>query len=1637
MFKMLRKQFRKVYSIFSIFLMLFQTVAPAAFLVTPAYAATEVAEVTVSDVTLGFNADSNEFTLAGAASASTEYVLTYNDDKDETPEEAVLGTVDVSDGTFSKTIYAGTCSGSDCVAHEAVSGALKFTATGYQADFTIVDGVLWLTSGAVATVATVETGKTYVAPQNKDVTVTFTTLPETAGSLSIEEITLSDEQVKELGALSNVAYDITSSMENGSFEYELTLPRPENIEVSLEVKHAESVDDLASAEKVETIEVTNKVTAKGLNHFTIFVVVREADIAQNIVDVTNDTSSWFFYNDESDTIDASLGSMVFGKATPPYGLGSAKISVSGTQRRNIATYQFSGTKLADITELGFSTYNPSAGNGGSANRSAFLNFNVTFDGNDTWQKRLVYVPNTNGTVVQNSWQAWNAIDGGNALWTWSGYDDNGAKWPDGNTNRNRTWSDLLSSFSNIAIRTTDSWLGLRVGEPYNSGYTEYIDGFIFGTSVETTIFNFEPDLYQPPSTNDENRDNGWAHVNQLSIAPGETTLDFVSTRNFASCFEYRTDGDVSQATGNPNYNAMVEGLYPFYCINNETEQHTFVADEYVEIRMVFGAEGDERFDWTRFDVGESEAPAVPTGLTIFDNEGNPLGCSGATNNRSILVDWNDNTESDFAYYQYDIKDKDNHKQPTDSFYNNTIRDEDGLYSFRVRGVDVIGNVSEPSSWCNVTLDRSAPTPPTITKPSAEQYFSTTPILNEWSAGSDTGSGVERYQIAYIYDEFHTFGGSTCPGEIIDGKTVSGCRDTSSLSRNHTPALSEQGGVTIWVRAIDNAGNMSNWSSPVHYFYDATNPVVNITSYSEDDVVSGEVTFTGEITELHLSNYNLALYEDGANLWDFSQRKWQANVTNPPAPVGNITNISHTFDTESVPDGYYLLRLAARDKAGNRDPIGNSGTGVSVDVVRVLIDNTAPEITIDSIKYPNGTIEPSKFVTNYNTPVILGSVVSSDTASVVLSVNGHDYTAVINGGVTAWEASITDALPDGEHTMTVVATDAVGNSNSFEQKIFIDTNAPTAEHTYYKDGTAITDSIAYGQTLGQFSFTGEYSDLNPSSNLFWDSFVIFQAQDDHSFRFAANGKQSYCGWRTAPNLVNLSGSTFGLTTPVSFTECTANLTDGEYYMAHHIYDTATRKDIPSINQFRDVLGLHFMIDTVNPSSEITVPLNDFSGDEVETNSFDGHIEGTATDATSGVKELNLEIMYTPFGSSDSTYWNGANWQVGATSVKADGTDTWEYDITGTLDDGIYDVTSHATDNAGNVESTYTIKIIYDKTIPEVLLTIDPTSGDGDNGWYRLFEPTITLKDSDNYEVGHIEYQWNSTAGSWTTYSGPFNPPGEGQNILYYRGIDKLGNVMTDLGRKEVKYDNTKPAGNPLNARVENITADYADGKWEAPSDDSDVRYYKLEWKHEDGTSHGATTNRSTFEHRLDELKDGVWTFSVKAMDDAGNFTEAKVDFRVGPGPAVLGATTETESLVAGTGTGGVLGVQALGSKNADAEETEETKNADEAGAQAEDDGAVLGESTCAPWLYYLPLLMLLLQIIVIVGFEFFRRNPSLIKLLVAAATTVAVIVIFNFLKDMGCYVEGSWLATIAQWFPAIAIAFGIVTKLIAYGFIEEA
>jgi hypothetical protein len=125
-----------------------------------------------------------------------------------------------------------------------------------------------------------------------------------------------------------------------------------------------------------------------------------------------------------------------------------------------------------------------------------------------------------------------------------------------------------------------------------------------------------------PSTNEANQEKGWAHFNVVETRVGEVDIEFVSTRGFASCFEYRADGEASPYTTS-NYNSAIkDGLWPFVCTNNSIANRTLTAEEFVEIRMVFGAERDERFSWTKVDVETQPEVTIELAKAWFDVDGN-------------------------------------------------------------------------------------------------------------------------------------------------------------------------------------------------------------------------------------------------------------------------------------------------------------------------------------------------------------------------------------------------------------------------------------------------------------------------------------------------------------------------------------------------------------------------------------------------------------------------------------------------------------------------------------------------------------------------------------------------------------------------------------------------------------------------------------------------------------------------------------------------------------------------------------------------------------------------------------------------------------------------------------------------------
>lgn len=202
--------------------------------------------------------------------------------------------------------------------------------------------------GSATTINNVVLNQTYSAPQNDKVTVTFTKLPEPPGKLTIKQIILSQEDKEDLGAVSDTAYDITSTMENGTFEYTLTLPTPK-IE-GVEVKASEDGETFVTLGGVTA--QTDTLTITGLNHFTIFLIsadtngtngtgvytattgpsVVESAVGQVTTNLVLNVPSGFVFDTTTNSVTATVtnGSCSAGGGNKPIKVGSGAGSSSQT-----------------------------------------------------------------------------------------------------------------------------------------------------------------------------------------------------------------------------------------------------------------------------------------------------------------------------------------------------------------------------------------------------------------------------------------------------------------------------------------------------------------------------------------------------------------------------------------------------------------------------------------------------------------------------------------------------------------------------------------------------------------------------------------------------------------------------------------------------------------------------------------------------------------------------------------------------------------------------------------------------------------------------------------------------------------------------------------------------------------------------------------------------------------------------------------------------------------------------------------------------------------------------------------------------------------------------------------------------------
>jgi len=1186
----------------------------------------------------------------------------------------------------------------------------------------VVEEPLFVYEDGVYTVHKVVVGEEYVYPDNKDVRIKFTNVTE-EGDLVISRVTLTEQQKEELNTSDDYGWDISSSMDNGSFTYDLTLPN--NTESNdVEVKYTEdgeiytSIDDAVVDKDVINIE--------GLDHFTIFVVTG-VDNTGNCegASITEPSGTTECYSTIQAAIDAATpGDEVLvseGTYILPEGivinkenltlkaLGEVIVRYSSDETAE-SPYNLIGisvlANMGTVTVQGFKVAGYETGIAQGMSQSAGTEFHVidntvypgfkdgrlymrngiqvTGDGStvigntvygapltDDWAGTAIGVVNASNVLVENNVITDTFFDIGIGILNYSNAGGISNITVINNSITNAKTSLSLTGKNNTYLVSDVKFENNTISGPANNSV------WVYGLNIQTVTANrillknntitFNSDWTKeirisPTSAIASNTiiDNGAITGTIIPDGSGAINTDL----DYAGFAEGLTL--VAQIIGEEgnltHFNGTISGLI------DATVTGSINANGYDSLSAVLNIDGITYPVRLLGDFAQAGYTGGFTGRIVTGNYG-PYAESIEIEAPKTVIGVGENLQLSIIP---DIK-------VAWTIYVNDQEiasvDQTGLVTGLEEGTFTVIAIAQDGSLLDDTiLIRVDGTPPSMTNYalsdsllnySENSIVLTGDIVDEWSS-------IESVKFAiWNSDKSQVFKNWTSTN------AEDGAYDSTEESTHHTIDISAfpEGDYVLGVRGWDMSGNKASGGD--HYFtIDRTAPAVPTGLYFTEKG-SSEIKNCGDYTN---SEYGSFIHWDENNEEDFLRFEYISyNSNGTTGPVREFT--SNEFDAtwwKRPSDGQYGFQLRSVDTAGNKSEWTS--------LCSVNVDWQAPTGTIDSIYYSSKDMYLSHFKTNDNTPEIHGTASdNSGTYSAGVKIGTYDSISLA-GGPGFWSAGFSNPIPDGIYPIVLTLRDPAGNETVIEQDITIDTIAPTALHTYFKNGVEIIDPMAYVKGTSDLTFLAEY--YEEGSGIYQDSYVIFDSNDEGTARTS----KAYCGWRKPGNTLLITENP--LTTPVPFTNCSATLLDGEYFMYHQVYDNATRQDIPTINQFRDHKGLHFIVDSLAPTSTITTPSSGYITNE------EPEIIGYTEDTYSVDKVV---LSYTDYDTD--TQQCGTDWTELTTIINNDKEllpFDWSYSEWN-LEDGAYCIKAQGTDLAGNEENTAIIEnVIYDTTPPQITL-----------------------------------------------------------------------------------------------------------------------------------------------------------------------------------------------------------------------------------------------------------------------------------------------------------------------------------------------
>ncbi len=651
---------------------------------------------------------------------------------------------------------------------------------------------------------------------------------------------------------------------------------------------------------------------------------------------------------------------------------------------------------------------------------------------------------------------------------------------------------------------------------------------------------------------------------------------------------------------------------------------------------------------------------------------------------------------------------------------------DGAHTLRVTATDAAGNTGE-AALLTLTVATTAPAP-------------VADLTVNDNAGGIQGNLTNG---AFTDDATPTLSGTTTAGNIVsvyDGTTLLGTVTAGTGGAwTFTTGVLSNGEHTLNVTVTNAAGNTSA-ATPFNLTVDTVAPAASTLVVTNDaanvTVPNGSTTSdnTPVLSGTAEANSVVTVYDGTTTL---------GTVT-----VG--TGGAWSFTATTLAEGAHALRVTVTDAAGN---VSGSTTA------SIVVDTTPPAAVTLTASNNNGTTPvpiANNGSTNDNTPALTGT---AEAGSRVTITDGTTVLGSVTAGSNGQWSFVTPTLADGAHTLSVTATDAVGNTSApTTVTLTVDTTAPAAV-----TNLAINDNV--GTIQGDLANGAVTDDNTPTLRGTAEAGATVIVYD---------------------GTTALGSVTAGADGAWSFT--TAALSNGVHPLSVTVRDALGNTSAASAT-------VSITVDTVAPTASTLQIVNDVTGTVVAN----GGATNDSTPTLSGTTEAGSRV----------TIYDGTT-VLGTATAGTGG--AWSF-TSPTLLAGTHALSVTVTDAAGNVSGSTAATVIVDTTAPAAVTALTVSNNNGStpvtipNGGVTN-DNTPLLSGSGEVGARISVYEGATLLGTTTVGSNGqwslISPTlASGAHTLTVTATDAAGNVSPGVNAT-LTIDTTAPAASTLVITNDSVT-----------------------------------------------------------------------------------------------------------------------------------------------------------------------------------------------------------------------------------------